>query len=787
MRRARSIVIAGWLLGLAALIVVISRTPFSTDMSAFLPRAPAPEQQALVDQLREGVASRIVLAAIEGADAATRASLSRAMAQRLRDDPAFARVENGESGGTSADQSFVWRNRYVLSAAVDAERFTAAGLRRALERDLEILASGMEPLLKASITRDPTGEAIGLAQTLGGEVHREIRAGVWTARDGARALLLFQTRAAGFDVDGQEHAVDAIAGAFAAARAAQPAAAGARLVMSGPGVFAVRTRAAMKHDVSLYSTVAMSVIVALLLLLYRSLPVLLLTLAPVVSAALAGLAAVGLCFGFVHGITVGFGITLIGEAVDYAIYLFVQSKGQGGTATTLRRIMPTLQLGVLVSICGFAAMLFSSFTGFVQLGVFTIAGLAVALGVTRFVLPRLVPAEFAWTGELVPASRLLALVQRAGALRWVLLALVAFALAGVQARRGDLWQDELSSMSPIPAADLALDGDLRRDIGAPDVRYIVTASAPDREAVLEAGERTDAVLRELVAAGVLSGFDAPGRYLPSARMQAARVAALPPPAVLRTALAEALTGLPFRPESFEPFLAEVAAARAAPPLTRAALDGTALALKVDSLLLERADRWIATLPLRDVRDPGRVSRALATLPAPARGRVVLVDLKTESDALLHRYRHEAILLALLGAVAIAGLLLVWLRSLRMTLAVLAPLAVAVIGTVGVLTLGAGRLSIFNVFGLLLVIAVGSNYCLFFLRGDLSGERGAATVGSLLAANLCTVIGFGALGLSHLPVLFDIGRTVALGTALSLVAAAILTPGLARSQAAGTPA
>ncbi|MGT2490864.1 hypothetical protein ACU4GD_10890 [Cupriavidus basilensis] len=29
--------------------------------------------------------------------------------------------------------------------------------------------------------------------------------------------------------------------------------------------------------------------------------------------------------GMVHGLTLGFGTTLIGEAVDYSIYLFVQS------------------------------------------------------------------------------------------------------------------------------------------------------------------------------------------------------------------------------------------------------------------------------------------------------------------------------------------------------------------------------------------------------------------------------------------------------------------------------
>ena len=56
----------------------------------------------------------------------------------------------------------------------------------------------------------------------------------------------------------------------------------------------------------------------------------LLGLLPVATGALVGIAAVALGFGAVHGITLGFGVTLIGESVDYSIYFFVQSA-RGGT------------------------------------------------------------------------------------------------------------------------------------------------------------------------------------------------------------------------------------------------------------------------------------------------------------------------------------------------------------------------------------------------------------------------------------------------------------------------
>ena len=55
-------------------------------------------------------------------------------------------------------------------------------------------------------------------------------------------------------------------------------------------------------------------------------PALGLGLLPVATGALVGIAAVALGFGAVHGITLGFGITLIGESVDYSIYFFIQSR-----------------------------------------------------------------------------------------------------------------------------------------------------------------------------------------------------------------------------------------------------------------------------------------------------------------------------------------------------------------------------------------------------------------------------------------------------------------------------
>ncbi|HUM07958.1 MAG TPA: hypothetical protein VLT37_03675, partial [Acidocella sp.] len=129
-----------------------------------------------------------------------------------------------------------------------------------------------------------------------------------------------------------------------------------------------------------------------------------------------------------------------------------------------------------------------------------------------------------------------------------------------------------------------------------------------------------------------------------------------------------------------------------------------------------------------------------------------------------------------------ALLLLGLRSPRRVAAVAAPLAAAVTMTAALLTLAGGKLSIFMVAGFLLIIAVGSNYCLFFERtapGTPGWPRAAA---SIVLANLCTVAAYGLMSLSHIPVLHDIGLTVAAGTFLSLICGAVLSTPAAKNPA-----
>nr|UXE44222.1 hypothetical protein Hi04_10k_c1511_00011 [uncultured bacterium] len=803
-------IISSWLAGIAAALWVVVHAHYINDLSAFLPAKPTHLQKLMVDQLRDGPASRLLLIALEGGDSQIRANVSLRLAHRLRNDAAFSAVENGEALTATRDRDFLFAHRYLLSNAVDARRFSTTGLKEAIEETIDSLASPAGLLLKSLVPHDPTGEMLRIIDQLSRSRSPRTQNGVWVSSDGARTLLVAQTAAPGSDTDAQERALETIRGAFDAsvaqadssgaavpptgAQTAMPSA--VQFKVSGPGVFAVAARAKIKRAAMRLSIVSGILVVAVLLAVYRSPLALALGLLPVATGALAGIAAVALGFGTVHGITLGFGITLIGESVDYSIYFFIQSLHGGVTGPSpdewRRRLWPTVRLGMLTSVCGFASLLPSGFPGLAQLGLYSITGLVAAAMMTRFVLPGLLPVGFR-IGD-VSALGLRIARLRDSVCRWSGLGLgcaacvVAGAAMLVLYRHHDtLWNRELSRLSPVSPQDLRYDALLRTDLGTADVLDIVIVEGAGLEEVLRGAERAQSELQVLVDAGILGDVDSPANYLPSLATQEARRDALPDARTLRDNLKAAVADLGLDFGRLTPFLEDVAAARQAALLTPDDLQGTSLAAGFNALILHQSGRWSALLPLHgaDGAKPEiDVARVASQLEAARLPNTLVLDLKAQTDALYAGYLQEAIRLSLCGFMLIVLLLLAALRSPLRVARLLAPLVLAVLTVAAGLVLAGEQLTILHLVGMLLIVAVGSNYALFF-DSEASAQRAldsALTPASLVIANICTVMGFGLLSFSQVPVLVALGTTVAPGAFLALLFSALLTWRVPRTTA-----
>jgi predicted exporter len=777
----RATVLAVWALAMAAALWLIARTPFSADLSAFLPRSPEPAQRVLLEQLHSGVAARTLLVGIEGGSAAQRADASRRLAATLRASGRFEQVHNGEQQAWTAAGDWVFRHRYHLSPAVTAEHFSVDGLRAAIDDTVSLLGTPAGAPFKPLLERDPTGEAQRIAEALLPAQAPRSDDGVWASRRAPRAVLLLQGRASGGDLDAQAALIAFVRDSFAALQR-ESASTPLQLKLSGAPLFAVDSRERIEREVVELAVVGTLVIGTLLLLAFGSLPALAIAFVPVATGVVAGIAAVALVFGSVHGITLGFGSTLIGEAVDYAIYYLIQARAAAGATLVgegwrawLAQQWPTVRLGLLTSVCGFAALLMSGFPGLAQLGLFSIAGLCGAAAATRWLLPALRPDGASGQGLRrrlgAFAGTAIAGLQRLRNVAWVLAAVAIGVLAWP---RGALWQGDLASLSPVPKAALALDAELRADLAASDAGTLVVVQADSAEAALQVAEAAGARLDALVADGRLGGYDSPARWLPSLATQRARIDSLPDAPTLAARVAEAAAGGPLKAERLQPFVAEVQAARGLPLLNPAAFAATPLAPLLDALLFQRtgpaAERgWVALLPLQPGAKPvdgAAVHAALQGLP-----RAQVIDIGQALGELYQRYLREALWQSLLGAAVLVVLLAVALRSARRLIVLCVPLALAVLLTLAGLAAAGVPLGILHLVGLLLVIAVGSNYALFFDQLAQGGPADADTLASLLLANATTVVSFGLIALSKIPALAAIGQVVAPGALLALLLSA----------------
>lgn len=762
--------VAAWLAALTFCIwIVAAHTRIATDMAAFLPDSASPAQQLMVDQLREGVTSRLVMLALEGGDTEQLAQGSRKLANALEASGHFGYVRNGAQALTPAERERLMRYRYLLSPATSAAHFSSEGLRQALNDSLQLLASPAGAMVKNLLPADPTGETLALLQGWGGERGGPgLRNGVWFSADGRRALLLAETSAPAFDIDAQQNTGDAVRRIFAETRASPEM----RLLMSGPSIFAVESRNLIHNDAWRLSMMATALVAVILLLAYGSPRLLVLGMLPVASGALAGLAAVSLGYGTVHGITLGFGATLIGEAVDYPTYLFTQRAPHETLCQTLTRIWPTLRLAVLTTVFGSLTMLLSGFSGLSQLGMFSLVGVLTAGLMTRFVIPEIAPGRFAVAERARTQAVLARGADALARLGWVPLA-VLFAAAGYLAwHEKTLWENDLAALSPIPEAAQRLDQELRNELGAPDVRYLLAIPGNDQQAALENSERLAPRLDELVRQGIIASYDLSARVIPSRKTQAERQASLPEPDALRRKLQEAVATTPFNPEVFEPFLRDVEQSRHLPLLQPEDWRGTPLGSLALGMLARQGEGWVALVSLRGVRDPSALS-SLTTPPLERRQTgAFLLDIKGESNNMILHYRDQSLLYSVLGVLAIVAVLGFGLRNFRAVFAVMLPVSAAIVATAALLAALGVKLSLFHVVSLLLVLGIGLNYGLFFnLPAQDEAERRRALF-SVLVCVASTVSAFGALAFSATPVLRAIGGTVALGAVLSLLFAAM---------------
>lgn len=737
-----------WLVLIAITALALAwRLQLSFDLSLFFPRSNELAQKILLKQMESGPGSRFILIGVAGDDPAELARASDRLKAALAADPSFLQVQNGlPPDEETAIPQVIADHRFVL-ADLD---FSEASLREALNDRLQDLAFGGGPQLLELVAEDPYLSLLDILERLAPVEYVDER---WFSADG-QAVLMAETRSAATDIAAQTHAVETIRSAFASVDPPGSL----QLELTGVGAFGVELQRTIRAEATWRSIMASLMILLVLSVAYRRTRLVLLAAIPLGVGILFGLTVVALAFREVHGITLAFGFTLLGIAIDYPLHLFSHARMEQ-PAAAIKRIWPTMRIGALSTLLAYLAIMLAGSKGLAQLGLFTAAGLLAAIAVTRYWLPHLFASQNAHQAPGPDAAK-------QAPLRILPAALVLLGSLGAAyvVSSGDFWEDRLSSLSPLPEERLAQDGQLRLALGAPDMRYQLVLHDGNLESLLRKNEQLEAQLAEAQRRGALQGWRSVSLLLPSHALQEARRERIPQEQELRRRLQAAAENLPFRERAFDPFLEAARHARAANPLEPDDYRDTPFAAWLDAHLFEVDETWVSQTFLVDP-EPA----ALGELIERWEPKPVLTDIRSSSDGLLREFRTGAIRAVAVAAVLMLGLLLLDRHRPRRILWLAMTVAAALAVTIAAVALMHEKLAVFHLIGLLLVFGLGLDYALFFSRDESARER-ECTHHSLLACAASTVLAFGILGGSSIPLLKNLGVTVAIGSAASFLLA-----------------
>ena len=773
-RLGKAWLVAALALAASALALLLRFAPVQTDLLALLPPTERSETaERAVAAMRDAGGNRAVFL-VGHADPASARKGARAFAAALEKSGAFARVQLEVPAVDPRAFLLPQRDfRFGLLAEVDrralAEGFDA---ERWLVRRLN------DPMRMAPITglaQDPFGFFDNYIASL---PYRSLRleadGGMLVARGGAQdpglnVLVLAEPSGSAYDERVQRRTLAATGAAESALAEAAP---GARLLRTGAVFFASAARASAERDVDLIGAGSIAGIVLMMLAVFRSVRPILLGLLTVAIGLGAAVSATVLVQGELHLITLVFGASLIGEAIDYSIQYFGAYAAAGerwDPDLGLAAIRPGLRLALATSLLGYAALLLMPFPAVRQIALFALVGLAAAYLSVVLLLPPLLRKPFRRDLSAIagPAGRFIdgwrAKVGPRAAL--AIAGLVALAcIPGWLALHGD---DDVRALSSRPQALLDQEARIRALTGVEIGTRFFLVEAPDAEGVLRAEEALGARLRELVAAGKLARFQAVSSFVPSARRQDEN----------RALLKQALLG--------EPRQLERAFDRAGLRIGIAAELGRAYRESEGRVLTPEA--WLASpaaAPFRHLwlgRTPAGTASIVVPIGAADGERleqaaaglagVSFVDKAASVTRLFREYRK-----GFSYGLAAAVLVVLGVLSLRYRLAggaaVLLPTLLGMAAALAAAGYGGVPITLFSVMALMLVLGVGVNYSIFLVEGR--GRFGITSIAVALSA-ATTVLSFGLLAFSGTAALSRFG-----GTLLAGVAAAVLLSPLALS-------
>ena len=746
------------------------RVPLQTNLFALLPpteRNPLAEEA--VGRLADAAGNRVIFLVGRGTPEIA-AVAARSFAKQLSESGDFREVIVEIPPFKPKQLTSVYlQNRFNFLADAD---------RRALSAGEVDLQARVERKLYApfrfGLTLSTVDDPLGLTDAwLAGlplnNLKLEPEDGLLVSHTTDQAWVFVSAEVLGsvYQNDTQRRVTRTVADAESALQRVDPS---AQVLRSGAVFYAAAARVSAEKEVDLIGAGSLIGMLALLYLVFRSLRPLALGLLSVGFGIATAVVVTVWLYGEMHLITIVFGASLIGEAIDYAVQYFAAHLGAGQSwepMVGLRRIAPGLTLALATSLLGYGALMLAPFPALSQIALFAFVGLSAAWLTVFLLLPAFLsrPSRRDPVVALVRVQRLLLWWQShmtRGRCTVLVIFLLVFAAPGWVRLSGN---DDVHMLVARPPSLAAQEEKIREltGYGVSSQFFLIEGETPD--AVLALEEQLVVRLNTLASQGVITGYQCLSSFVPSIARQTENRRIWKESVFADDATLKAL----FAQNGLRDDIAtnQIAAFRssAGQPLTLDSWLQTPLSVPLRHLWLGRTAAGYAAVVLpQGVRDTIRLTNATANLSG-----VTLVDKAGSVSRLFRDYRQWGACW-LLGACALVYAVLCVRYRPYQAAVTLAPtlLAIAVaFGTFGYL---GQQLTLFNLMALMLVLGVGVNYAIFLREG---GMYAAATLAGVLLSAGTTLLSFGLLAFSSMPALSGFGLTLLLGVGFAVLLAPLV--------------
>ncbi|EPM6963679.1 MMPL family transporter [Vibrio alginolyticus] len=521
---------------------------------------------------------------------------------------------------------------------------------------------------------------------------------------------------------------------------------GAKVAHTGVLFYANFGTQSAKSEISTIGVFSLLGIIALLVLVFRSVMPLSLALLSITIGLLVALSVTTWIFGKVHLFSLVFGASLIGVSIDYAFHYLTERLAAGNewdSEQGLKHIFIAITLGLITSLIGYLGMLVAPFPGLQQLALFSSIGL-IAAYITVVAWYPILARNPSRSISNLPGQSLLA--------KWLtlwnqprikvglpMLCVVASGFFLLQLN----YDDDIRLLQTMPK-DLKQQETLITTLsGMQSSQQMLVVTADDDESLMKKLESLTPTLEAWKADSTIESYQSLSRYLSSVERQQQDYQLIRDLYATQSSPLTSGLGLSKKPKMDADFI----------PVTVEQYLQNPVSAPVRFLHLGKIKGKSATVVVLNQLQDSAVVKAFAK----SQSDVVYLNKAEEISTLFGEYRIKIIEL-LAAASAVIFLVLIKRYGLQHSCRVLLPSLIAcACGLATAVAMGT-TLNLFNLLGLVLILGIGIDYTLFFAEK----ARSVSTLLAITLSAMTTVLSFGLLSLSQTHAIHSFGITVLSG-------------------------